>query len=321
MLIDKYNRHFSYLRLSITDLCNFSCKYCLPNNIKLKAKNYLSIEEIYNLILILSELGIQKIRITGGEPTVRKDFLEIGKIISSFKNIKSLVFTTNGYKLANIALKAYSAGFNGVNISLDTLNKNKFSVITGKNYFSTVLHGIFLAINIGLNVKINVVLSKFFSLDDFENFYSLLKYKNVSIRFIEQMETNLISKNNNKILDSRILSILLKNNGWNLLEKKQSDGPANVFVNNNFLGKIGIINPYSSYFCTNCNRIRISSTGDLFLCLFGGKSYSIRHFLNSRDKHNEFKIFLINKLKYKSYSHNLFNKEYGLINYFSSIGG
>ena len=301
MLVDTYNRHFTYLRLSITDLCNFSCKYCLPNNVKFKTKDYLSITEIYNLVSVLSEFGIQKIRITGGEPTVRRDFIEIGKTIASFKNITSLVFTTNGYKLPRIAEKAYNAGFNGVNISLDTLNKNKFSVITGKNYFSTVLQGIFLALSSGLNVKVNVVLSKFFSLDDFENFYSLLKYKNLNIRFIEQMETNLINKNYNKTLESKILYQFLEKNGWQLLKKKQTDGQAKTFIHKNYLGQIGIINPYSSSFCSSCNRIRISATGDLFLCLFGGKAYSIRPFLISTNKKNNLKNFIFNKLKHKTY--------------------
>ena len=321
MLIDKYNRSFNYLRLSITDLCNFNCKYCLPNNIKLKTKNYLSLDEIYNLILVLSDLGIQKIRITGGEPTVRKDFLEIGQMISSFQAIKSLVFTTNGYKLSQIAEKTYNAGFNGVNISLDTLNKTKFSVITGKNYFFQVLNGVFSALNAGLNVKLNVVLSNFFSLDDFENFYSLLKYKNLNIRFIEQMETNLINKNYNENLNSKVLCHFLKNNGWKILIKNKTDGPANTFTHDNYLGKIGIINPYSSSFCSTCNRLRVSAVGDLFLCLFGGKMYPIRHFLKLANNTDELKTFLISKLKCKTYSHNLFDKQFGLMNHFSSIGG
>lgn len=321
MLIDKYNRHFTYLRLSITDLCNFNCKYCLPNNIKFKAKNYLSIKEIYNLISAFSDFGIQKVRITGGEPTVRKDFIEIGKTIASFKNIKSLVFTTNGYKLPQIVKSVHSAGFNGINVSLDTLNKNKFSVITGKNYFSTVLNGIFLALNTGLNVKINVVLSKFFSLDDFENFYTLLKYKKINIRFIEQMETNLINKNNNTFLEAKFLRKFLEKNKWLLVKKKSLDGPADTFIHKNYLGKIGIINPYSSSFCASCNRLRISSVGDLFLCLFGGKAYSIRSFLNTINGKNDLKEFIFNKLKHKSYSHDLFNKQFGLMNNFSSIGG
>ena len=322
MLKDNYNRYFSYLRLSITDLCNFRCKYCLPDNIKFKHKSYLSVEEIYNLIAVLSELGIKKVRITGGEPTVRKDFISIGKVISSFSSIESLVFTTNGYRLSSIAKSAYNAGFNGVNISLDTLDDVKFSMITNRDYFSKVFEGIFCALDAGLNVKINVVLSDFFSFEDFEDFYSLLKYKNLTIRFIDQMETNSIKRSDHEALRSNYLVKFLKRNNWTVADKKMDfAGPAVVFVNKYFLGKIGVINPYSRLFCSSCNRLRVSAVGDLFLCLFGGRSYPIRLFLDSIDKKSDFKSFLYSKVKLKSYSHSLNDKDFGLMNSFSSIGG
>lgn len=319
ILTDKHNRNFSYLRLSITDLCNFNCKYCFPENLKIK--KYLSIKEIYNLISCLSELGIEKIRITGGEPTVRKDFVTIGKVISNFK-IKSLVFTTNAYRLNDIAEKAKNAGFDGVNISLDTLNESKFFVITGKNYFAKVYNGIIKAINIGLKVKINVVLSNFFSFKDFRNFYTLLKYKNLTIRFIDQMDI----KNNfdikKRIIKSEYLIKFLKDDGWNLeINKTSIDGPSKTFKNINFMGKIGIINPYSKDFCITCNRLRVSSTGEMFLCLFGQNSYSIRNYLDSSKKILKLKELIIEKTKLKSHSHSLIDKKYGKINSFSSIGG
>lgn len=319
MLTDKYNRYFTYLRLSITDLCNFNCNYCLPNN--LKTKKYLSIKEIYNLIACLSEIGIKKIRITGGEPTVRKDFLTIGKIISNF-NINSLVFTTNGYKLNEMIKKIKKSGFTGINISLDTLNKNKFSSITGKNYFEKVYNGIIDALNTELKIKVNIVLSNLFSFKDFQNFYTLLKYKNLTIRFIDQMDI----KNNfhieKRIIKSDYLIKFLKQDGWKLnVLKKNTDGPASNFENEKFVGKIGMINPYSKDFCSSCNRIRISSTGEMFLCLFGHNSYFIRNFLDSSKKKEEFKEYLIDKVKLKSHSHSLINKNYGIINSFSSIGG
>ena len=320
MLKDNYNRQFSYLRLSITDLCNFNCKYCLPNNIKLKSKSYLSINEMYNLIFTLSNLGIKKVRITGGEPTIRKDFILIGKMISSFNCIKSLVFTTNGYNLSDIVESVFNAGFNGVNISLDTLNYLKFSVITNRDYFNRVFEGIFRALDIGLDVKINIVLSEFFSFSDFEDFYSLLKYKRLTIRFIDQMETGIIKKYSTYVKSSYLITFLKRNN-WILLDKKNIDGPAKIFVNKLFLGKIGIINPYSNSFCLSCNRLRITALGELFLCLFGGESYSTRLFLNSLHNKIFFQNFLFNKIKNKSRSHLLNNKNFGLINSFSSIGG
>ena len=148
MLKDIYNRYFSYLRLSITDLCNFKCKYCLPENVNLKKKHYLSVKEIYNLVSAFVDLGINKIRLTGGEPTVRKDFFEIGKIIAKFSKIRSLVFTTNGYKLNRIVNTLCSIGFTGINVSLDTLSKKKFYIITKRDYFNNVFEGVLLALEL-----------------------------------------------------------------------------------------------------------------------------------------------------------------------------
>ncbi len=320
-LKDNYNRFFSYLRLSITDLCNFQCKYCMPEGFKIKKKNYLSVEEIYNLTSAFSELGVCKIRITGGEPTVRSDFLDISAVIKSFTTINSLVFTTNGYKLLELSENLKTAGFTGVNVSLDTLNSKKFSVVTNRDYFKKVFEGILTVLKLNLKVKINIVLSDLFSLEDFENFYSLIKYKKMTIRFINQMETNFVKKNK-KSIDMNYILKFLKSENWNILSKQNvSDGPALVLNNRNFMGNIGIINPYSNSFCLSCNRLRVSSDGSLFLCLFGGKGYPLRKYLSS----NKYKIalqkFLIDTVKVKSYSHFLDYKNFGSLNTFSSIGG
>lgn len=320
-LKDNYNRYFSYLRLSITDLCNFQCKYCMPDGFKVKKKSYLSIEEIYNLISAFSELGVCKVRITGGEPTVRKDFLNISSVISSFSTIKSLVFTTNGYRLLDLNEHIVKSGITGVNVSLDTLNNKKFSIITNRNYFKKVFEGILSVLKLNINVKINIVLSDLFSLEDFENFYSLIKYKKINIRFINQMETNFVKKNK-KSIDMNYILKFLKEDGWIISSnKKVSDGPALNFNNYKFMGTIGIINPYSNSFCLSCNRLRVSSDGALFLCLFGGKGYSLRKYLASSKYKLTLQKFLIETVKVKSYSHFLDYKNFGALNTFSSIGG
>ncbi|HIH2763737.1 MAG TPA: GTP 3',8-cyclase MoaA [Candidatus Azoamicus sp.] len=321
-LIDNYNRVFHYLRLSITDLCNFNCKYCIPDFNKVGSKSYLSLSEIYNLISAFSSLGISKVRLTGGEPTVRKDFLDIGRIIASFSSIDSLVFTTNGYKLKKIAKDLRSVGFTGVNISLDSLNKNKFFVITNKNYFDNVISGIFACLDNNINVKINIVLSNFFSFFDFENFYSLLRYKNLTIRFIDQMETVNLKRKDDFYFSSFYLISFLNRNGWNKVDlNDKTSGPAVIYSNPNFLGKIGFISPYSNTFCKDCNRLRVSSSGDLFLCLFGGESYPLRSFLSSSEKKNDLIMFLLEKIKIKKKSHFLHDKDFGILKNFSNIGG
>lgn len=319
-LNDLHQRYFSYIRLSITDLCNFNCKYCLPyKNTQTNKYNQLSTYEIYNLMNVLSDLGINKIRITGGEPTVRKDFLNVCRIISSFNNIKSLVLTTNGYNLNNIIKDIYKTGINGINISLDTLNDLKFYKITSKAYFNKVYTGILKSLDLDLDIKLNIVLSDFFSLSDFESFYSLIKYKKISIRFISQMDTNAIKKKINN-LKMEYLMTFLKNNNWKTENKFNFDGPALIFKNNLYYGSIGIINPYLKTFCADCNRLRISSNGYFFLCLFGNKGYYIKNLLSSSKK-NELKIFFITKIKLKLSSHFLKENNFGLIKTFSSIGG
>lgn len=321
MLTDLYNRYFSYIRLSITESCNFNCKYCLPyKNEKINKNNQLSQYEIYNLMVALSELGVNKIRITGGEPTIRKDFLNICKIITSFNNIKSLVLTTNGYRLVNLLDDLYKIGINGINISLDSLNNLKFYKITNKNYFKKVYFGVLKALELNIETKVNIVLSDFFSLSDFESFYSLLKYKNISIRFINQMETNTIKKTQ-KMLNINYLINFLKKNNWMVEKKFKTDGPAIVLKNNNYIGKIGIINPYQKTFCNDCNRLRISSNGNFFLCLFGENGYPIKKYLNSALKKKELKDILVKNLKFKLSSHFLENNEFGSLKTFSSIGG
>jgi len=322
ILKDNYNRFFYYLRLSITDLCNFNCGYCLPNILNKKNNEYLTPSEIYNLVNAFSELGVQKIRITGGEPTIRSDLFKISESIRYISNIKSLVLTSNGYKLNKIVKDIKNFGFTGINISLDTLNRDKFITITGRDYFKKVLEGIYKAIELNLEIKINVVVSRFFSLEDFEDFYSFLKYKNIVIRFIEQMETKSIKKNYKSYITSSYILEFLRLNKWKQKDNRLfTDGPATLFYNDNYLGKIGIINPYSKEFCYSCNRLRISSLGRLYLCLFSDNSYSLRHLLKKSAQKDELKKFILDKMKVKDESHFLTQSKFGSIDNFSSIGG
>ncbi|HIH2763415.1 MAG TPA: radical SAM protein [Candidatus Azoamicus sp.] len=319
-LTDLQHRYFSYIRLSITNLCNFNCKYCLPyKNTQIDKFNQLSTYEIFNLINALSDLGIKKIRLTGGEPTIRKDLANICRIISSFNNITSLVITTNGYNLKNTINEIYKTGVSGLNVSLDTLNELKFYKITNKKYFNKVYDGILKALDLNLDIKLNIVLSDFFSLSDFETFYSLVKYKKVAIRFINQMETGVIKRNIIN-LKMEFITTFLKTNNWIIEKKFDSDGPALNFKNNLFLGQIGIINPYVKTFCLDCNRLRVSSNGYFFLCLFGNKGYYIKNLLHSSKK-KILKQFFIEKIKFKLSSHFLKENNFGLIKTFSSIGG
>ncbi|HFL8794859.1 MAG TPA: radical SAM protein [Candidatus Azosocius sp. HAIN] len=322
LLQDSYGRTFPYLRLSITDVCNFKCKYCLPYGYFVNKKNFLSKKEILNLVSVFSNLGIKKIRITGGEPTVRKDFLLIAKNIKSFKSIKSLVFTTNGYKLEKIVKECYEIGFDGINVSLDSLNKYKFIYITGNKFFNVVFNGIIKSISFNLKTKINVVLMKPFKLSDFKNYLNFVMITNVSVRFIELMETVDLEYFNKHYLRSIYIRNYLLNNGWFLNEHYKFDGPSLIFCNSNYRGNIGIIAPYLKNFCITCNRLRISSSGNLHLCLFGNINYvySLKLLFKNKNKKNLInfiKSILINK----NLSHKLYEGNTSFIKHLSDIGG
>lgn len=324
-LIDKYGRVFRYLRLSITDVCNFRCCYCLPFGYR-KSKNYgnfLSLDEIRVLLDVFCSLGLEKVRLSGGEPTLRKDFFLIGKLIASFKNISVLAFTTNGYKLKEIAERSRYSGFTNVNISIDSLISSNFFSITGRDLLSNVLNGVYKSIAVGLCVKVNVVLLCGFSIYDFDNFLDFVLYENISIRFIELVGTkNSINFFLNNFISSLFLRNYLENHGWIKCFFERNAGPAVVYSHRYYAGTIGFISSYSSNFCLFCNRLRISAVGDFYLCLFGGKEkiYTIREYL-SFDKRDVLKNVLQNIISYKDLSHFLLAGDFGAITQLSQLGG
>ena len=191
---DSFGRSFPYIRLSITDVCNFKCGYCLPNGyFKVENKpGFLNLDEISNLVAAFTKLGVSKIRITGGEPTVRKDFFEVLRNIKSEHKINNLVITTNGYKLNEIAEELIATGINGINISIDSLDRNKFKEITGKDRLPQILEGINILQNKGFkNIKVNAVLLKNVndSLEEFQNWERFINNNEIDFRYIELMQT------------------------------------------------------------------------------------------------------------------------------------
>mgnify|MGYP002819881371 FL=1 len=195
MLRDSFGRSFPYIRLSITDVCNFKCGYCLPNGYQIdKSDNrkFLHLEEIRRLAKVFSKLGVCKIRLTGGEPTVRKDFFDIIKILKNEAGIKKVVITTNGYHLDEKAKILVDSGLNGINISIDSLNRNTFKSVTGHDRLPEILKGINILQELNFeNIKINaVLLNGINALDkDFEAWSKFIKENKVDFRYIELMQT------------------------------------------------------------------------------------------------------------------------------------
>lgn len=323
-LIDRYHRKFEYLRLSITDECNFKCNYCLPDGYqRTHEKQFLSQSEIENLITAFAELGTTKVRITGGEPSLRKDFSSIISQISKTTGIEKVVTTTNGFNLSKHAEAWFDAGLNGINVSVDSLDANTFNLITGKNMFHKVLDGVEACVRAGFDkVKVNSVLMKGLNDNDLNTFLAWIKGQPIQLRFIELMQTedNIDFFNQYHLSGKNIKKSLIEQQ-WVQKVPSTNDGPAEVFTHPDYEGEIGLIMPYDKNFCDNCNRLRVSSVGRLHLCLFGEEGVDLRHLLQHTSDKELLKDTIIAALTEKKSSHFLASGSSGGTPHLASIGG
>ena len=328
MLKDSFGRTFPYIRLSITDVCNFKCGYCLPNGYqkdKSDNRTFLSSSEIERLAKSLSELGVCKIRLTGGEPTVRKDFFDIVKIIKNNAGIKKTVITTNGYRLDKIADQIVNSGLDGINISIDSLNRDTFKKVTGHDRLPEILRGIEKLQKLNFkNIKINAVLLKGINDNekDFNKWSTFIQNNEIDFRYIELMQTgDNLDYFKKYHISAKIFSDYLNKNRWIFQTLGRNAGPSKNYINPLYKGKFGIIAPYSKNFCKTCNRLRITARGDLRLCLFGNTGISIRHLLQKDDQLEELKDLISKQLIFKKESHYLELGETGLMKNLSTTGG
>jgi len=323
-LSDGFGRTFKYLRLSVTEACNFRCSYCLPNGYrKCAGPQPLSVDELRRAATAFSELGLTKIRLTGGEPTVRKDFLEIAEAISALPNVKKLALTTNGYKLEHRATAFRNAGINAINISLDSLDPQTFHSVTGHDRCDEVLRGIDAAFEADFDsIKLNAVYLKGINDLELDAYLALAKNRPLSVRFIELMETGdhpAYFKRHH--IPATVIADKLERAGWTKKLKAADAGPANEYVHPDYRGSIGLIAPYSKDFCKSCNRLRFSSMGKLHLCLFGEFGVPMRALLQSDDQIEELKAKLTKAVGQKVASHQLAAGLTGQTSNLSSIGG
>jgi len=284
MLTDHFGRRFYYLRLSITDVCNFSCRYCLPDGYQCDTeRNFLSVPEIARLARGFAQLGTEKIRITGGEPSLRKDLPEIIAICKQTHGIKQVAITSNGFNLPKHLPLWLDAGIDAINISIDSLDARQFQAITGHDKLHTIMRGIDMALADGRpKIKVNTVLMREFNGKNLQQFLAWLKDKPITLRFIELMQTG-----DNHIffeqqhVSGEMLKQQLLSSGWLPELRDKTAGPAQEFYHPDYLGKIGLIMPYSQDFCSSCNRLRVSALGNLHLCLFSEQGLSLREQLQT----------------------------------------
>ena len=323
-LKDSHNRSFSYLRLSVTEKCNFKCEYCLPNGYEAKQESSeLSVTEIVRVVRAFAKLGLKKIRLTGGEPTVRNDLLDIVHEISKIEGIERIALTTNGYKLSELAFPLRAAGVSHLNISLDSLTEERFNKIVNGNKFEKVMSGIQKALDAKFPIlKLNVVLMNDTTDEEINKFIDFIKNKPISVRFIELMRTE---KNKNyfeqKHISAGDLRLNLLKNNWVVANKSTTDGPAIEFKNPHSIGTIGIIAPYSEGFCRDCNRLRVTSQGGLRLCLFGEQDFSLRKYLYNNEQLDDLTGYIKKIINEKPESHYLKLGKFGNNSNFSQMGG
>jgi len=327
-LTDTFGRSFPYIRLSITDVCNFKCGYCLPNGYQKDNsdnRKFLDVNEIKRLAKGLSELGVCKIRLTGGEPTVRSDFFDIVKILKNETGIKKVVITTNGYRLNKISNQISNSGLDGINISIDSLNRETFKVITGHDRLPEIIEGIRNLQNLNFqNIKINAVLLKGIndSEKNFDEWSKFIKINKIDFRYIELMQTgDGLDYFKKYHIPAKIFKNYLNKKNWIHQTLGRDAGPSLNYIHPEYKGKFGIIAPYSKDFCKSCNRLRITSRGDLRLCLFGTTVISVRHLIQRDDQLEELKDLILKQLNFKKESHYLELGKTGLTNNLSTTGG
>lgn len=324
-LADSHGRRFEYLRLSLTDVCNFRCSYCLPDGYR-KARGApanLSVGEICRLVSAFAALGLWKVRLTGGEPTLRPEFLEITKAVSGIEGVRRMAVTTNGYRLAERAQSYADAGISAVNISMDSLKPDRFRAITGHDRLSEILRGIDACRQAGItSVKLNSVLLKGLNEGELDDFITFVVEQDLTLRFIEVMRTN---DNPEYFAAHHLPGAFVTNRlellGWQRLERQAGAGPAIEYANPLGPGRIGIIAPYSKDFCASCNRLRVSATGRLHLCLFADVGIDLRPLLQKDSQKDELLNRLQRLVATKAPAHLLHQGNSGATPHLASIGG
>lgn len=275
---DPFGRNINYLRVSVTDLCNLRCRYCMPEEgiPKVSHRDILSVEEIEEIAKVFVKLGVSKIRLTGGEPLLRNGILDIVERIGKLDRLKDFAITTNGVLLKKYAKELKFRGLTRVNISLDTLDDEKYKHITRIGKLKNVMEGIEAAKEVGLTpIKINTVLVGGVNDEEIEDLARLTLDEDIDVRFIELMPIGEAIKYESKYFASN-QTVLDKLPELVEVERKDISSPAVYYKLPNAKGRIGLINPISCKFCEYCNRVRLTAQGKLKLCLHSNDEIDLK---------------------------------------------
>lgn len=324
MLSDRYGRSFPYLRLSLTEVCNFRCSYCLPDGYQADGKpQFLRGEEIARLVRAFAAVGMRKIRLTGGEPSLRKDLPQIIQTIAAVPGISRIALTTNGCLLPRHVGLWREMGLTALNVSLDSLDAARFRAITGHDRYAEIHEGVEMALGLGFaSVKLNAVLLRGVNDDELPAWLDYLRERDITVRFIELMQTGtnaeFFARHH---VRAQALEDQLRAGGWHLRERAPDAGPAREYAHADYRGRIGIIAPYSRDFCSGCNRLRVTARGDLRLCLFGDFGIPLRSLLQDDASQDALIARLMTQLMLKTAGHGLHEGNTGITPHLASIGG
>ena len=307
-LIDQFARRISYLRLSVTDRCDLRCGYCMPERMSFLPKaEVLSLEELHRLALGFIDRGITKLRLTGGEPLVRRDMIDLVTLLARKlgDGLDELTLTTNGTRLAEFAERIAAAGVRRINVSLDTLDRERFTQLARRDSLPQVLEGIAAAKEAGLKVKVNTVALKGVNEDELPELIAWAHRQGHELTLIEVMPLGEVEQDRfDQYLPLSTVRERLERR-WTLIPSDhRTGGPARYFEVAQTGGRLGLITPLTNNFCDGCNRIRVTATGQLFPCLGGGERVDLRGALRSADPDGALTAALDEAMRIKPKRHN-----------------
>ncbi len=309
-LLDAHQRQINYLRVSVTDHCNYRCHYCRPEDDKTLSTRdeILSYEEIVRVVNIFATLGVYKVRLTGGEPLLRKDIVKLVGLINANPNIQDIPLSTNAHLLEKYAKPLYDAGVNRANISIDSLDETRFRTITRGGDLNKVLQGIDAAIAVGMSpIKLNMVVMRWVNDDEIEAMVDFAISKGIEVRFIETMPIGqsgieaLSQHYTQAQIETRLQAYLP--NQLTATPSAPSDGPAQNLHIANTNSNIGVISAVSNHFCATCNRLRLTAKGLLILCLGQENSLSLRDLLRAGKTDEQIRQAIIKAVQLKPEKH------------------
>jgi len=302
-LTDKFGRQITYLRLAVTDRCNLRCQYCMPaHGIDIvDRKELLTFKEMYRITRVLSELGVNKVRLTGGEPFVRKDFVKFLEMMSFNDLLDEINITTNGALISKHIEKLEELNIKSVNLSIDSLSKENFAKITRRDVFEDVYKTLEALEKSALNLKLNAVIQSGVNTHEIKDFIELTKEKNLAVRFIEEMPFNGTGQRETKEVwnYTKILDHIQKVYKDVIPVQAEKSSTSKNFKINGYQGTFGIIPAFTRTICNDCNRIRITATGLFKNCLFDEGVFNVRDFIRKGASNDDLKKLFLSIVKDK----------------------